>query len=87
MMYYVFPDGIYDEDGSGLLGKYYVYRWRSMPCTPAGDEVGEFDTKQQAAEFARQANDDDLTLAEAKVRYERCSVPKSSEKTSESPAR
>ena len=44
MLYYTWPCGMFKELGP----PFYVYRYRPMPCTPAGDELLKCETREHA---------------------------------------
>ena len=66
MAYYRWPCGMFDSLG----GPWQVYRFRPMPCTPAGDLVAAFESKGAADLVAKELNEAGVSLAEAKARFD-----------------
>ncbi|HSH41629.1 MAG TPA: hypothetical protein VK973_05825 [Arenicellales bacterium] len=46
-----------------------VYRYRPMPCTPAGDPVAMFESKDAADAAVKKLNEAGCTLEEARKLY------------------
>jgi hypothetical protein len=66
MPYYIWQTHMYGTGKVDAESPAEVYRFRPMPCTPAGDCVGVVRTGAKAKEFVETFNRDDTTLDEAK---------------------
>lgn len=67
-MYYRWPCGMFEEIG-GMSQPWAVYSMRPMPCTPAGDIVATFASKELADAAAAELNAGRYSLEEALTKY------------------
>ena len=73
--YYRWPCGMFE----GIGVSWRVYRSRSMPCTPAGDLVANFDSKEAADAAAYELNINETPIDKARAKYDIKQFPKAPE--------
>ncbi len=66
MNFYRWPCGSYERLGDEW-GSWDVYKYRPNPCTPAGDFVFRFSSKDQADAVVLELNAADVSLEAARI--------------------